>query len=222
MLIRTAIVTSAITVSVGTASAEPLEDATLASVPEIVVKAEKPRIVLPSFESAEMVLQAGTSLKFVMVEDITSRDKQAKVGQAVQLALAEDVKINGVTVIPAGSPAKGTVRSVTYRGARGRSGYLAGTLVSMTVGGQDVPISGDFEDTGASGTAPALIAGFLFPFADMLVTDTSATIDAGTMVEGKLLVAVDFTQPTPRAKPVSIPLAQANPVLFAPTVVKAN
>ncbi|WP_420607280.1 hypothetical protein [Novosphingopyxis sp.] len=50
-------------------------------------------------------LRAGTPVSFAMMEEVTTKKKAAKVGQRLQLEVAAPIEVNGVVIIPAGTPA---------------------------------------------------------------------------------------------------------------------
>lgn len=53
------------------------------------------------------ILRTGTVVPLKLTEELTTKGKQLRVGQRIHLETAEAVMIQGLTVIPIGSPAVG-------------------------------------------------------------------------------------------------------------------
>lgn len=62
------------------------------------------------------VLRAGTEIPLITRAELTTKKKQVRVGQRVQLAVASNVTINGLTVVPVGTPAIDEVTEVRNKG----------------------------------------------------------------------------------------------------------
>jgi hypothetical protein len=77
---------------------------------------EPPRAPLPN------TLMDGTAIKVRLAETISSAD--AKMGEQVPFEVTEDVVVQGVTVIPKGSPALATVTDAESKKRMGRGGKL--------------------------------------------------------------------------------------------------
>ncbi|MCB2052510.1 MAG: hypothetical protein KDE63_13890, partial [Novosphingobium sp.] len=58
------------------------------------------------------ILRAGTPVALRLLEEVTTKKKAAKVGQRFQLEVAAPIEVNGVTVIPSGTPAWGEITEV--------------------------------------------------------------------------------------------------------------
>lgn len=58
------------------------------------------------------VLRVGTEVPLRLAEALTTKGKALKVGQRVRLETAENVMVQNVVVIPAGSPAVGEIIDV--------------------------------------------------------------------------------------------------------------
>jgi hypothetical protein len=70
----------------------------------------------------DVVLPEGLVIPLLTAERLSS--KHAATGDMVALTVAEDVKIDGVVAIPAGTPAKGQVADASGTGALGTAGKL--------------------------------------------------------------------------------------------------
>lgn len=123
------------------------------------------------------VLRAGTQLSLRTLSELSSKD--ASVGQRFDLEVAEDVQLNGRTVIPAGSRAVGEVTAVKQKGMWGKSGKVDTRLLHVRVGDQQIRITGQMGDKGKAGTAGVVGAIAVVPLAGFFVTGTSGNIPRG-------------------------------------------
>ena len=76
----------------------------------------------PASAPAPDTLLDGTPVKLRISQTISSSD--AKVGQEVPFETLEDIKVDGVTVLPKGSAAIGTVTAAEHKKSMGRAGKL--------------------------------------------------------------------------------------------------
>src|SRR5687768_13915326 len=58
------------------------------------------------------VLRVGTEVPLRLRHELTTKGKQLRVGHRFQMETSEPVLVNGVTVIPVGSPAVGEITSI--------------------------------------------------------------------------------------------------------------
>lgn len=130
------------------------------------------------------VLRAGTSIQLRMMEEITTKKKAARVGQRFMMEVAAPVEINGVVVVPAGTPAWGEITEVRNKGMWGKSGKLTARLLYVRVNGRQIRLTGTFDDKGVTGTAGVVGAVALIPVAGFFMTGTSATFPKGAEVGG--------------------------------------
>lgn len=151
--------------------------------------------------SDRTVLRTGTAVPLRMRENLTTNGKKLKVGQRFQMEVAENIMLNGVTVIPAGSPAIGEVTDVRNKGMWGKSGHINARVLYATVNGRQIRLSGQLDDKGTTGTAGVVGAIAVLPVAGFFVTGTSATIPIGTPINGfmdeDVPVAFSTAQPAP-------------------------
>jgi hypothetical protein len=91
--------------------------------------------------AADVVLRAGSSITLETMH--TLRSDQVQVGQTIDFRVRADVKVDGKTVVRAGSIAKGQViRAQRARGI-GREGFVEVQIRSVeAVDGQEIPLSG--------------------------------------------------------------------------------
>lgn len=130
------------------------------------------------------VLRAGTSVPLKMAEGLTTNGKKLKVGQRFQLEVAEPVQVNGVTVIPAGSPVTGEVTEVRNKGMWGKSGRINARVLYVRANGRQIRMTGQLDDKGTTGTVGVVGAIAVLPVAGFFMTGTSANIPLGAPVTG--------------------------------------
>ncbi|WP_069050822.1 hypothetical protein [Blastomonas sp. RAC04] len=129
-------------------------------------------------------LRAGTSVPLKTLTELTTKGKKLRVGDRFNLEVSEPVMVNGVTVIPVGSPAIGEITSVRNKGMWGKSGAIEVRMLYATVNGRQIRLSGATDDKGVTGTAGVVGAVVLLPIAGFFLTGTSAVIPAGSSITG--------------------------------------
>ena len=120
------------------------------------------------------VLRAGAPVPVVLSEFLTTKGKSLKVGQRVQLEVAQDVLLNGRVVIPARSPVDGVLTEVRNKGMWGKSGAIRLHINSVNINGTAIRLKGDMDTRGETGTAGVVGAIVVLPVAGFFVTGTSA------------------------------------------------
>ncbi len=171
------------------------------------------------------VLRAGTAVPLKMREELTTNGKKLKVGHRFQMEVAENVMLNGVTVIPVGSPAVGEVTEVRNKGMWGKSGRINARVLYASVNGRQIRLSGQLDDKGTTGTAGVVGAIAVIPVAGFFVTGTSAVIPIGTPVNGFMDedVPVAFSTAAPQPMVVNAPAApQAAPAVLTTIAAPAK
>lgn len=166
--------------------------------------------------TANAVLRAGTPISLQMMEEITTKKKAAKVGQRFMLEVTAPIEVNGVTVIPAGTPAWGEIVNVRNKGMWGKSGKLDAKLLFARVNGRQIRLTGSFDDKGVTGTAGVVGAVALLPIAGFFMTGTSAVLPkampVGGFIDEDVPLAMAAAAPAPMqvsvpAAPVPVPAA---------------
>jgi hypothetical protein len=139
-------------------------------------------IVPPATTSA--VLRVGTEVPLRLREELTTKGKKVRTGYRFQLETAEPVMVQGVTVIPAGSPAVGEVTNARNKGMWGKSGKLNARILYVMVNGRQIRLTGTFDDKGtAGGIAAVAVSAVVFLPAGFFMTGTSAKVPAGAIVK---------------------------------------
>lgn len=157
------------------------------------------------------ILRAGAEVPLLTREELTTKRKQLRVGQRFQMEVAANVVSNGVTVIPAGTPAIGEITEVRNKGMWGKSGYVNARIVSLRLGDRHIRMAGTFDDKGVTGTGGVVAAVAFIPIAGFFTTGTSAMIPSGSAVKGFLDEDIAFravaVQPQVLDVPASAPTA---------------
>ncbi|MES2002260.1 MAG: hypothetical protein V4444_08140 [Pseudomonadota bacterium] len=150
--------------------------------------------------TSNAILRIGTEVPLRLSEQLTTAGKKLRVGDRFHLETSEPVMVQGVTVIPVGSPAMGEITDARNKGMWGKSGHLAARLLYVTVNGRQIRLSGAFDDKGVAGGVGAVAAAYFVLPVGFFITGTSALVPAGTIIKG-------FTdEDVPLAMPVA-PLA---------------
>lgn len=161
------------------------------------------------------MLRIGTEVPLRLREQLTTAGKKLRVGDRFHLETSEPVMVQGVTVIPVGSPAVGEITDARNKGMWGKSGHLAGRILYVTVNGRQVRLTGAFDDKGvAGGVGAALVSGLIFLPAGFFMTGTSALVPAGSIIKS----FTDEDVPLAMAVAVQAPMVVGAPV--APMVVQ--
>ena len=172
--------------------------------------------IAPAPASSAAVLRAGTPVSFKLLEEVTTKDKEARVGQRINLEVANPVDVNGVTVIPAGTPAWGELTGVRNKGMWGKSGKLDAQMLYLRVNGRQIRLTGAFDDKGVTGTGAVVGAIVLLPLAGFFMTGTSAVLPKGGAVNGFIDEDVQLsfadTASTPMQVPAAAPMTVPKPL----------
>jgi hypothetical protein len=158
--------------------------------------------------TANAVLRVGTEVPLRLRHELTTRGKQLRVGHRFQLETSEPVIVNGVNVIPVGSPAVGEVTSIRNKGMWGKSGHLGARILYVTVNCRQIRLSGAFDDKGVAGGIGAVaVSAIVFLPAGFFMTGTSAMVPAGTIIKSFVDEDVPLAMPViPQAPlPVAVP-----------------
>ncbi len=111
------------------------------------------------------VLRAGAPVAVVLSQALTTKGKNLKVGQLVQLEVAQDVMLGGRVVIPARSPVEGVLTHVRNKGMWGKSGAIRLSISSVNINGTKIRLKGDMDTRGETGTAGVVGAIVVLPIA---------------------------------------------------------
>ncbi len=176
----------------------------------------------PLAPTGNAVLRVGTEVPLKLSETLTTKEKAVRVGQRFRMETAEDIKVNGVVVVPVGSPAMGEITDVRNKGMWGKSGHINARLLYVQVNGRQIRLSGTFDDKGVTGTAGVVAAIAFIPVAGFFTTGTSANLPIGASVKGFIDEDVPLAFAAAVAAPMQVaPNSTVLPVQVAPAVVPA-
>ena len=169
------------------------------------------------------ILRAGTEIPLILREELTTKKKKLRAGQRFQMEVASSVTMNGVTVIPGGTPAIGEVTEVRNKGMWGKSGYIGARVVSLRLGDRHIRMTGTFDDKGVTGTAGVVAAVALVPLAGFFTTGTSAQIPIGSGIKAFLDEDIAFATPNAAAPSTQMqPATAPTPVVHQPAAQPAQ
>lgn len=132
----------------------------------------------------QLVIPMGTSIIVVTVVELSSENSQA--GDAVYLAVPNDVVINGTTVISAGATVLAEVSMVQKSSMIGIPGKLSISIKSVqAVDGTTIILSGNKTVVGNDSTTKSIIL-TLFCLFGLLIHGGPATIPAGTHIQANV------------------------------------
>lgn len=158
------------------------------------------------------VLRVGTAVPFRLTEELTTQGKKLRVGNRFHAETSEAVVVQGVTVIPVGSPAVGEITDVRNKGMWGKSGHLAARMLYVTVNGRQIRLSGAFDDKGVAGGIGAVaVSAIVFLPAGFFMTGTSARVPMGTVVKGFIDEDVPLTIAAAAPAPLVVSAAAPAP-----------
>ena len=136
----------------------------------------------PAVQTNEVVIPDGTEFSVLTTEETSS--KTASEGDPLSFKVAEDVKINGHTVIAKDTLVKGVVSAAKKAGMMGRGGNLGIRIEStLTVDNQKIKLrsSKGKEGNDKTGTTVALVV--LFGPLGFLKHGKNAKINPGTSIK---------------------------------------
>jgi hypothetical protein len=143
-----------------------------------------PTTAIAAPATTNAVLRVGTVVPLRLSEELTTKGNKLRVGHRFRLETSEPVVVQGVTVVPVGSPAVGEITDVRNKGMWGKSGHLGARILYATVNGRQIRLSGAFDDKGVAGGIGAVaVSALVFLPAGFFMTGTSAMVPAGTIIK---------------------------------------
>lgn len=164
-------------------------------------------------------LRIGTEVPLVLSEELSTKNKQLKIGQRFQMEVSTPVLVQGVVIIPAGSPAVGEITEVRNKGMWGKSGRFSARVLYVMVNGRQIRLTGTFDQKGTSGgLGAAAVGAIVFVPAGFFMTGKSAVLPIGTPI--KAFVNEDVPLAMEAQGPAPLQVAAPAPVL-APAAAPA-
>ena len=145
----------------------------------------------PAVQAGLLTLIAGTPITLAVSQEVNSSTHRA--GDTFPLTVLNDVRIGDTVVIPRGTPARGEITWRTGKGAFGKSGKIEFSLRYIDLGGQHIPVTGDYRQEGEGNTiatgvgiiAVGVFAGF--------ITGKRARLPVGRELMSQIAQPVPFT-----------------------------
>lgn len=182
------------------------------------VPAAQPAIVATSAApmTAEAVLPANSEVVLTMNSAVSS--KSHRLGEKFSLTVAQDVKANGMTVIPRGTRAVAQITRRTGKGGFGKSGKLDFTFRYLDHNGMQIPIEGRHHQAG-EGRGGAAVAGVVAAglVGGMLVKGKSAKIEEGREFTVRTMEAIPVTMADNGAAVISASYTPARVTMMTET-----
>ena len=171
------------------------------------------------------MLRVGTEVPLRLLEELTTGGKKLRVGQRFRMETSAPVMVQGVVVIPTGSPAVGEITDVRNKGMWGKSGKLTARVLYVTVNGRQIRMTGGFDDKGVAGGIGAVaVSAIIFLPAGFFMTGTSAKVPVGAAVKGFIDEDVSLSLAATTSSPmvVGAPTAPMTPVSTTTVVAPAS
>lgn len=142
--------------------------------------------------AAPVTLPADLPVTIELVDAVSS--KTAVNDDMFRIRLAADVTVDGVVVLPAGTPGQGQVVHAAKARAMGKGGELTLAARRIDCGGVAVPLRGmRLSVTGDQLPGAALAASMVVPFAGILVSGGNREVPIGNRAVAKVAAAVTVT-----------------------------
>lgn len=144
---------------------------------------------------AAIVLTEGTEVKLQFAQSVTSR--VARPGQVIEFAVAEDVVVDGVTIIKKGARSIGYVEDSAGSGSLGKGGSMEIRLEAIRTRGRMVKITGTRSRTEKRATGKVVAMTIFFGLSGFLAASGhEAKIPEGTPITGFVAETVEFPAET--------------------------
>jgi len=177
-------------------------------------------IAAPVMTSA--ILRVGTEVPLRLSQELTTQGKKLRVGDRFHLETSEPVLVQGINVIPVGSPAVGEITDARNKGMWGKSGHLGARILYVTVNGRQIRLSGAFDDKGVAGGVGAVaVSAIVFLPAGFFMTGTSARVPAGTIIKSFVDEDVPLAMPVAAMGPMQVGAPAAPMTVAAPAASAA-
>jgi hypothetical protein len=140
------------------------------------------------------LIPAGTALKFVVIDAVSSAT--AQVGDTFHLQTRTSVLLNGAEILPSGASAQGEVIHADRRGMLGKPGELLLKLRTMQWQGRPIKLRNSSAGLAKDKTNTAMTVSVLFGIAGFFVAGDNVEIPAGTIILGDLAESISVVTST--------------------------
>lgn len=188
----------------------------------LIAPAPAPIMAIQPVNNGMAVLRTGTPVVLKLDEELTTKDKKLKINQHFQMEVAEDVLVEGVVVVPAGSPAIGEITEARNKGMWGKSGHFTAQVLYLSVNGRQIRMSGTIDSKGTAGGIGAVaVSAIVFAPAGFFISGTNAKLPIGTPVKGFINEDVQLSFASQAAAPMQVAVPQPMPVAATPVTAVA-
>ncbi|HEY7809864.1 MAG TPA: hypothetical protein VIA98_05750 [Allosphingosinicella sp.] len=181
--------------------------ASTAAVAQTAPAQTEPMMVAKIEAATGSTLKQGTEIRLETVTELSSN--RSRVGDRIDLEVKDAVRLNGQTVIPAGTRAVGEITRRKDNGMWGKAGKLEFKPLYIKMGDRQIGLSAtnSTADKGKAGTAGVVAAVVFLPVAGFFVKGTSAKIPARTAVTAYVDedVPVAFAPAAAAPAPIVVP-----------------
>ena len=144
------------------------------------------------FAQEVVTIKAGTVIPMQAVRTVKAAD--VEVGQAVDFLVSEDIVVKGVTVIPKGTPVKGTVSEAKKSTIAGTKGRLVVNISRMNLpNGDPIFFSNTVVNISGNNRTPLAVVTALFVWPCIFIPGTKAVMPEGYEVMGMVASNVNVT-----------------------------
>ena len=153
-----------------------------------------------------VILTKDTPVELMAPTEVSTAD--ATPGMIFKLRVNRPVQVNGVTVVPVGTPAFGQVTSAVDSGGLGKSGRMTAKLLSIRLGSTEIPLDGETSAKG-TGAGSAGVAVLFTGVGGLFHRGNNAKIKAGELLVGYVAqdVSIPRTVPAAGSSPPPSPLS---------------
>lgn len=137
-------------------------------------------VATPAATQAKVKLREGTEIPLTFVDPISSATNAE--GDRFNLRVEDNVKVNGVVVIPSGAIAVGTVTSAHKRGFMGKAGELNIILDYVKAGDERIRVRASKGKTGEGRVGATVALTVLFGPLGLLKRGKDIEIKKGTPI----------------------------------------
>lgn len=140
----------------------------------------------------EIVLNAGTAIPIQIVSPVKAAD--LSIGQSVDFKVNRDVIVDGITVIPYGTPVKGIVYKAKKSSWWGTKGKLGISIYNVTLpNGVSIPLNnGDIYVTGTNRTTLSVLLFLFVSIPACFICGSKAQIPMGYEIMASVASPIQF------------------------------
>ena len=168
-------------------------------------------VTAPLPPAGTVLLRRDTPVHLMVMSEVSTKERG--IGYRFKLRVNQPVTVGGAIVIPVGTIAWGEVTSASSSGNVGKSGTLSAKLLHVDLNGTFIPLTGETQAAGKSGTGEAVMAVIALGVFGLFAKGNNAKIKAGELMTG--FTAEDAQVPAPPS-PVSVAPASAPAVATTP------